>query len=223
MNTEDKMKTYSSTEGVSQFVESLIKNGIVSRSLVEKAIQFKQSLDNSDKRQLFKILIDEFNVDREKIFQHFTEYYSFKTINFQQIGQDKSIITFIIKVLERLPKTVIDQALEAKVLPFQVSENDPNKLIVVTPDPSNTDVPIISRLFQYPKNEIFYIPSVKYEELLHYLSIDKLFYSEAGDEIMDEEEILLGSSLDNEVVMFSENLNNCLIKIKHEIFCEMSH
>ncbi len=175
---------------MSGFVEFLIQKGVVSRECVNEALKYKQKLDISDKRQLFKVLIDQFNIDRESVFAQFASYYSFKIIDISMSELDSASLSFITKNLNTLPYVMREQALSARVLPFSVSDSDPNKLLVITTDPSNLDVSPVARSFSFPKFEICYISLSNYEELLHKLHLDKPDYSTATEEIVDDETVM---------------------------------
>lgn len=175
---------------MSGFVEFLIQKGVVSRECVNEALKYKQKLDISDKRQLFKVLIDQFNIDRESVFAQFASYYSFKIIDISMSELDSASLSFITKNLNTLPYVMREQALSARVLPFSVSDSDPNKLLVITTDPSNLDVSPVARSFSFPKFEICYISLSNYEELLHKLHLDRPDYSTATEEIVDDETVM---------------------------------
>ena len=72
-------------EGVSGFVDLLIRRGIVSREIVMEAVQLKKSRKTDDKRALFLLLIEEFGTDREQVYAEFVKYYSFATIDLASI------------------------------------------------------------------------------------------------------------------------------------------
>lgn len=183
-------KVISSADGITGFVEFLLAKDIVSRECVNEALKYKQKLDLSDKRQLFKILIDQFNIDREIVFAKFASYYSFKIIDISMSELDSASLSFITKNLNTLPYAMREQALSARVLPFSVSDGDSNKLLVITTDPSNLDVSAVARSFSFPKFEICYISLSNYEELLHKLHLDRPDYSTATEEIVEDETVM---------------------------------
>jgi type IV pilus assembly protein PilB len=103
---------------------------------------------------------------------------------------DSASLSFITKNLNTLPYVIREQAISARVLPFSVSDSDPNKLLVITTDPSNLDVSTVARSFSFPKFEICYISLSNYEELLHKLHLDRPDYSTATEEIVDDETVM---------------------------------
>jgi type IV pilus assembly protein PilB len=190
-NTPKEEKPITIVDGVTGFIELLINKGVVTRQCVEDAIKFKQALSGNDKRLLFKVLIENFNVDREKVFKHFAHYYSFRTIDLTNFVLDSRILVFIKETLNSLPYSLREQALITKVLPFQVNDNDPNKLLVLTPDPSNSEVALVARSFPFQKFEICYTSLPDFEDLLHKLALNRTDYTLGKETVLDEEESVI--------------------------------
>lgn len=162
-----------SHDGISGFVETLIRKNIVSRDIVEEAISWKKLQNGTDKRRLFQILIEEFGVDRDLVYNELANYYSFKTINFQLDEIDPKWMSFIQKSLENLPPQIRELAERNKVLPFKISETDSSKIYLITPDPSNPVISTIARAFPYQRYEVFYVKLSSYEELSRELILEK--------------------------------------------------
>lgn len=191
-------KSIPAAEGVTGFIEFLINKKVVNREVIQKATKLKQSLDVSDKRPLYKLLIDEFNIEREKIYEHFVSYYSFRVVHLKDIVNQQNVFSFITKIMTSLPFQAREKVLAAKVLPFQVSESDPSKLIIVTPDPGYADISVIARSFPYAKTEIAYIPLENFQELMHKLNLNKRDYSNVPEQI-EEEDTAVFEELDEEI------------------------
>jgi type IV pilus assembly protein PilB len=164
-NSEIKRNPFG-IEGVTGFIESLIRKNIVSEADVNSAILLKKKNNGSDKRLLFQILIDEFHNDRELIYSEFVHYYSIKVIEYHGSDTESETLKFINKVLNSLPLKLREAALVNKILPFQVAENDSFKLQIVTPDPSNREIAAVARTFSYLKYEICYMPIADYNILI---------------------------------------------------------
>src|SRR5436309_2540181 len=84
----NESKTAMTAEGVSRFVESLIRKNIVSRKTVHDAVVWKKARGDGEKRHLFQILIDNYEIDREEVYAEFVHYYSFKSIDLAAIEID---------------------------------------------------------------------------------------------------------------------------------------
>lgn len=167
-----EIKVGSAVDGVSGFDEFLIRTGLVSKQMVLDAVNLRKSRGESEKRRLFQILIEEFNVDREQVYEEFARYYSFKTIDLSNIQMDGEILSFINKTLETLPSKIRELAISNKILPFRITEGDSTKIQLITPDPTNTDIATIARAFSYPRHEVCYVSLKNFEELFRQLTVD---------------------------------------------------
>ena len=159
-------------DGVSRFVETLIRKNIVSRKSVNDAAAWKKAQGEGEKRHLFQILIDKYEVDREQVYGEFVRYYSFKSIDLSAMEMDGERLGFINKTLETLPARIRDLAKANKILPFQVAENDLSKIQIITPDPTNAEVITVGRACPYSKYEICYVTLHSFEELSRELIVD---------------------------------------------------
>lgn len=187
-------------EGITKFVETLVQKGIVTRAMVDKAIHIKKSIGDQDRRQLFQILIEEFQLDREQIYAEFTRYYSFKTIDLASIEMNSERYGFIHKILDSIPVKSREQALAAKILPLQLAEGDQTKMQFITPDPTNLELNAIARMFPYPKFDIYYVALQPYEELVSELVADTQNRpTEQTIEFIDDEQDVLIDELDEEI------------------------
>ncbi len=196
-------KTVITADGVSRFVESLIRKNIVSRKTVNDAVSWKKTQGDAEKRLLFQILIDKYEVDREQVYGEFVRYYSFKSVDLSAIEMNSERLTFINKTFELLPARIREIAKASKILPFQIAENDPSKIQIITPDPTNAEIATVGRSFPYSKYEIVYVALHSFEELSRELIVDNQsrpstktmdYIDEESQDIIDEldEEIRRG-------------------------------
>ena len=144
-------------ETISRFVQTLIDKGIVSQSVVDEALVYKRTHATKDPRLLFRILIEEFLVDREAVYEQFVDYYSFRRIDIVELGIGPERVEFIQKTLNSLVTRLRDLATKNKILPFKVADDDPKKLIIITPDPTNPEIAKVAEAYSYPKHEICYV------------------------------------------------------------------
>ena len=170
-------------DGISGFVEQLIRKGVVSAGTVQEAVRLKKSRKGEDKRALFLLLIEEFNIDREQVYAEFTQYYSFKTIDLASLQLDVEAISFINKALEGLSPRVRDLTRSIKVLPLRILAGDAPKLQLVSPDPTNPEIPAIAKSLSFSKYEVCYISLKEYEELFRQLVIES--QSHATPQVME--------------------------------------
>ncbi len=187
-------------DGVTGFAGLLIRKGIVSRELVEEAAAFKRNRGEKEKRFLHQILIDEFGAERERVFAEFVSYYSFKSVSLREHEVDAERLAFINTALETILPTLRERAIANKILPYQTAEQDPDKLQIITPDPTNPEIGTIGRAFPYPKYEIVYAPLHEVDELMRELVVDSQHRPSARSvDIIEEETDTLIEELDEEI------------------------
>ena len=200
IESQREARIASTAQGVSGFVESLVNKGIVSRKMVNDALTRKKLQGDTDKRRLFQILIEDFAADRERVYDEFARYYSFKRIDLSALGIDGDKLLFINRTLEQLPQRLRESATANKVLPLQVAEGDPSKLQVITPNPANADISQIARGFPYSKYEIYYVPSNDFEELARQLIVEQQSRpSEKSVDYIDEDQQNVIDELEEEI------------------------
>jgi len=193
-------RNYRTAEGTTGFINRLVLSEIVTEKQVADAIAFKRSLGESDRRQLFQVLIDHFGADREAVYAEFTRYYSFKSIELASIELTAERASFISKTLESLTEKIRALALANKVLPYGLTENGTVKIQLITPDPINPEIPTIGRALPYPKYEVVYISLADYDELNREILVDTVNRpSVQAVEYIEEEQDTLVEELDEEI------------------------
>lgn len=187
-------------DGVSGFVESLIRKEIVPRASANEAVAWKKRQGESEKRHLFQILIDVFGIAREEVYSEFVRYYSFKSIDLSATEMTSERLSFINKTMETLPAIIREIAASNKILAYQLAENDPTKLLVITPDPTNTEISNVARSFPYAKYEITYVALAAFEELNRELLVDNQSRpSTKSVDFIDDDQSDIIDELDEEI------------------------
>lgn len=200
IENQDAKKQPFVADGITGFIESLIRNNIVSRKTVNDAVAWKKINNGNDKRLLFQILIDEFHADRETVYAEFARYYSFKTIELSDKDLERDRLIFINKLLDGIPRKIRESAILNKILPYQQAEGDASKLQIITPDPSNPEIATIARAFPYPKYEICYVALNNYDALSRELLADTQSRpASTSMEYLDEEQEVQIDELDEEI------------------------
>jgi type IV pilus assembly protein PilB len=199
-NENQDAKKQPFADGITGFIESLIRKNIVSRKTVNEAVVWKKANNGNDKRLLFQIIIDEFKAERETVYAEFARYYSFKTIDLENADLERERLVFINKLLDGIPRKIRESAILNKILPYQQTEGDSSKLQIITPDPSNPEIATIARAFTYPKYEICYMALSNYDALSRELLADTQSRpSSTTMEYLDEEHDLQIDDLDEEI------------------------
>lgn len=149
---------------------TLLKKGIVDYETLEKALKIKEQEDSKTRRSLAQILVSEFNVDHDSVFKEVANLYGFREIYLADEKIDEKRAEFIKGLVEPLPESIKNQMLEEKILPLKYDEKRPDKLIIISADPTNRNIPAIARALGAKRYEVCYVRLKDLQGL-----IDKLF------------------------------------------------
>lgn len=163
----------------------LVEKGIITPDLLLSALDVLSKENRKNRRKLTQVLVNDFNVDRNKVYQEVANYYAFRTIDLSKENIDDNLLAFIRKELNALSVSLREQAIENHVLPYSVDLERRDLLLVITPDPTNADVHLIARVFTYPKYEICYVTLSKWEELWQRVHVSRSTYSEKESRLRD--------------------------------------
>ena len=149
-----------------------------------------------------EILSEDFNIPREALYDEVAQFYSFRIIESHERNARRFLPSTVNKLLMGLPPPSYQLALKYKVLPFEVAENQPDKLLVVTPYPSEREIHEVARSFPYKKFEICYMKEKDWAEFWRYVTLDKQQMANgltSVESTYEENESELDNSLDMEI------------------------
>ena len=136
---------------------TLLKKGIIDFETLEKSLKVKESEDNKKtRRNLGQILVNEFGADHDAVFREVANLYAFREIYLADENIDSNKTAFMRKFVDPLPDNVKDLLIQTKCLPLKFDEKQPDKLIIIAPDPTDRNIPTIIRSFNVKKYEIAY-------------------------------------------------------------------
>ena len=141
---------------MTSFLEHLLRNQIITEEVAREAAEWKQKHEK-DKRSLTDLLKEEFGLSPDVLHHQIAQFYAFRVIDINERGASRLLPAEIFKMLRALPETVRQTALRHKVLPWDIGDNQPDKLLVVTPNPTDREVTDVARAFPYKKFEICYM------------------------------------------------------------------
>lgn len=145
---------------------TLLKKGIIDYETLEKSLSVRESEDRKNRRNLGQILVTDFNVDHDAVFKEVANLYAFREVYLADETIDKTRIDFIKKYVDALPQNVRDLLIQTKVLPLKFNEKQGDKLIIVTSDPTDRNIPTIVRNFGVKKYEVTYCRKKDLQNLL---------------------------------------------------------
>ena len=141
---------------MTSFLEHLVRNRIISEEVAVQAAEWKKTNDR-DKRSLVEILKEEFGLSQDVLHYQVAQFYAFRVIDINERGARRLLPTDVLKILRGLPESIRQLAMRHKVLPYDLAENQPDKIIVVTPNPADREISDVARALPYKKFEICYM------------------------------------------------------------------
>jgi type IV pilus assembly protein PilB len=157
---------------LASFLEHLVKNQVLTLGQAGKAAQWKQ--DNaSDKRTMAELLEQEFGINRDVVRQQIAQYYAFRVIDPRDRSTRRLLFSDINRMLRSLPDSVTQQLLKAQLLPYDLAENQPDKIVLVSPNPSDREIHKLARALPFKKFEICYLKEGDWNEYWRLLTAER--------------------------------------------------
>lgn len=157
---------------MTSFLEHLVRNRIISEEVAMQAAEWKKHNDR-DKRSLVEILKEEFGLSQDVLHYQVAQFYAFRVIDINERGARRLLPTDVLKILRGLPESIRQVAMRHKVLPYDLAENQPDKIIVVTPNPADREISDVARALPYKKFEICYMKERDWAEYWRQLTLEK--------------------------------------------------
>lgn len=160
----------------------LVEKGIVTPQVLAEALKMTVGDNQKRRRNLPWILYNTYKVDRDLLYQEVANFYAFRTLDISKMTLSDDRLAFIRREFNALPESIKEKAVEHNVLPFAVDSLHPDRLQVVTPDPTGDGAVSVARRFRYGKFEIFYLPLSQWNDLWKRVAIDRSSYQQRADE-----------------------------------------
>lgn len=136
---------------------TLLKKGIIDYETLEKSLRIKESeASKKERRNLGQILVTEFSADHDAVFREVANLYAFREIYIADENIEKGRIDFIRKFIDGLPDGNRELLIQTKMLPLKFDEKQGDKLIIISADPTDRNIPTIARNFNVKKYEVTY-------------------------------------------------------------------
>jgi type IV pilus assembly protein PilB len=179
----------------------LLKKGIVNFATLDKAIKLRDT-GQKNGRTLAQILVQDFNVDHDSIFQQVTQLYGFREVSLEKEKIDDNRVNFMRKMLDPLPEAMRTLMREQKILVYKYDEFRPYVLIILASDPTNKSIPQIARSIGAKRYEVCYVKIEELSSLLEKIYPEENVYlKEMDDMAMEiEGEGVEEDSLDEEAI-----------------------
>jgi len=157
---------------MTSFLEHLVRNRIISDDVAMQAAEWKKA-NERDKRSLVEILKEEFGLSQDVLHYQVAQFYAFRVIDINERGARRLLPSDVLKIIRGLPEPIRQLAMRHKVLPYDLAENQPDKIIVVTPNPADREISDVARALPYKKFEICYMKERDWAEYWRQLTLEK--------------------------------------------------
>ena len=94
------------------------------------------------------------------------QYYAFRTIEPRERHVRRLLVADAGKILRALPEATRQLVIKHKLLPFDLAENQPDKLVLITPNPADREIHELARVFPFKKFEICYMRESDWSDYL---------------------------------------------------------
>jgi len=146
--------------------ENLVKKGVVDDETLIKALEVQNGEPISARRKVGDILIDEFGVDRHRVYREIAKYYGFKEIVLDGYQLEKEQTEFIKSLIEKIDKKDREYIITKRMLPFKISGKRKDVLIVLAADPTDKHIPDVVIHFGFNKYEVAYARMEDIDDLI---------------------------------------------------------
>ena len=134
----------------------LLQKRIINQAIFEKAIYAQKQEPAGKQRRLQQILVEDFQIDRHKVYSTIAQLYAFKEVDLTGEKLGDTHLDFIRKTLDTCTEEARGKLLTKRVLPFRASPSNKNVLTVVAADPLDREIPLLLKDLPYTQVEIAY-------------------------------------------------------------------
>ena len=203
-----------------EFGDLLVEKDIISPDQLLAALEIISREPHDKRRKLPQVLVDDCRADRDKIYDEIADYYAFRKLHIKEDDLDDEALAFVRKHLNGMQPTVRAMALEYRVLPFMMDPDRPDRLLVVTPDPTRKEVYAIARSLPFQKFEICYVKLKQWEDLWQRVNITRSGYADFESDIHDTTQELQEDSEMYEQELEEEINRSGLVDLIENVFID---
>ncbi|MBM2839966.1 MAG: pilB [Bacteroidetes bacterium] len=187
---------------ISSFIEHLLNTKLITEEIAAQVSSNRNIGSGKGKKSLVEVLSEEFGIPREALYNEVARFYAFRVIDLHDRNARRLPPSTVNKLMAGLPESISQLAVKFKVLPYDVAEKQQDKLLVVTPYPSEREIHDVARSFPYKRFEICYMKETDWAEYWRLIMLDKQqVYTELStpDAVIEEDESELDSVLEKEI------------------------
>jgi len=158
---------------LSAFLEHLVRSNVITEEIAVRANSRKKESNGKTRCSVLEVLQEEFGVSRDRLYREVAHFYSFRIVSIDEQSPRRLSPSAVNKMLSALPDTIYQLAVEHKVLPYELAENQQDKILVVTPNPSGREISNVARALPYKKFEICYMKEADWNDVWRQVSLDR--------------------------------------------------
>ncbi len=151
-----------------QLGTTLVQRNILETSTLQEALKIKESEVSNGRRNLARILVNDFKIDHHSIYREVAKLYGFKELkNSDSVLTDKRI-KIIKNNMKKIPAPIRELMDQENIIIFGCQKLQQSRLFkftFVTTDPTSEHVPKIAMAFGAQRYEVCYIPPKDYETI----------------------------------------------------------
>ena len=171
------------------FAELLLKNNVIWRPLMDKALKRLEEIGAKTPRAFAKIVVHEFNIPHDKVYSKLAEMYAFRTVELKIKELSENEKEDSKKIIDQFSMDFRKKLFYNKIFPFKIMDGSSETLLVLSADPTNKLAKEITLTTDFKKIEIAYCNLKSINELIQIISPEKNEFlellEESGDEIVD--------------------------------------
>lgn len=151
---------------VDKLGQILLNKSIVDYNKLKGALEVKEKENATGRRNLAQILVNDFDLDHDSIFEEVAGFYGFKKLTIEKEHVSAKRIEFIKMIFEQLPEPLQEEMKQEKILVYKQDEKKPDKYIILAADPTNRNTETIARAIGAKKFEVCYVSRNEIQQLL---------------------------------------------------------
>lgn len=183
----------------SAFLEHLVRHRIVSEKVATEVSDYIVQ-QKGEKRRIVDLIATEFAVPKDILARELALFYSFRIVDLHERNIRRFDNATIKKFVDELSAPLYRLAMRHKVLPLETAEGQPDKVLVVTPNPTDREASEVAKGFPFAKHEICYLKESEWDEFWLQVTTEKTpTITNGGSDGFLEEDTELDSVLEREI------------------------
>ncbi|MCB0277703.1 MAG: Flp pilus assembly complex ATPase component TadA, partial [Calditrichaeota bacterium] len=145
-----------------QLGRNLVKQNVIPFETLEQALKIKQSDPYTNQRTLAQVLIDEFEVDPDRIYTEMAQVNNVPALDLAQENLSDKRLQGMRKMFERLSPSMKELAKNEQILIFDYIAKPVPKFIFASVNPANPNISVLARALGTRRHEVRHLITANY-------------------------------------------------------------